>query len=233
MLGSRNAEVSAGVIGAYTGRHANHPITQPFVPSEVEAPAQCPSTSLRTNGGGSRATLMILGAIIAGGASSRFGSDKALALLDGRPLIAHAAAALEPFVATIVVCGREWGGLLSLADQPLPGLGPLGGIAAALRHAEPAGYTHVLTIGCDMPRVPPALIADLIEHAPAYCGDAPILGCWRADAAGTLAARLDGHVSGTKTAALSIRRWADVVGATTLPAPAPLFNVNTPADLPI
>lgn len=176
----------------------------------------------------------ILGAIIAGGASSRFGSDKALALLDGRPLIAHAAGALEPFVETIVVCGREWGGLPSLADQPEPGLGPLGGIAAALLHAEPTGgYSHVLTIGCDMPRVPAALIADLIARAPAYCSDAPILGCWRADAAGMLAARLDGHVGGTKTAALSIRRWADAVGAIAVLASAPLFNVNTPADLPI
>ena len=175
----------------------------------------------------------ILGAIIAGGASSRFGSDKALALLDGQPLIAHAAAALGPFVKTIVVCGRDWNGLQSLADRPRPGLGPLGGIAAALLHAEATGYTHVLTIGCDMPRVPPALIADVIAGAPAYCGDAPILGCWRADAAEMLAARLDGYVSGTKSAALSIRRWADAVGATAVPAPEPLFNVNTPADLPI
>ncbi|RZF66518.1 molybdenum cofactor guanylyltransferase [Sphingomonas populi] len=176
---------------------------------------------------------MILGAIIAGGASSRFGSDKALALLDGQPLIAHAAAALEPFVTTLVVCGRDWGRLPSLADRPLPGLGPLGGIAAALHHAETRGYTQVLTIGCDMPRVPPVLIADLIARAPAYCSDAPILGCWRADAAGMLATRLDGHASGTKSAALSIRRWADATGAIAVPAPAPLFNVNTPADLPI
>ena len=175
----------------------------------------------------------ILGAIIAGGASSRFGSDKALAMLDGKPLIAHAAAALGPFVKTIVVCGRDWNGLPSLADRPRPGLGPLGGIAAALLHAEATGYTHVLTIGCDMPRVPAALIADLIARAPAYCADAPILGCWHADAAEMLAARLDGNVGGTKSAALSIRRWADAVGATALPAPAPLFNVNTPADLPI
>jgi len=176
---------------------------------------------------------MILGAIIAGGASSRFGSEKALALLDEKPLIAHAAAALEPFATTVVVCGREWGGLPSLPDRPLPGLGPLGGIAAALLHAEASGYTHVLTIGCDMPRVPAALIADLIARAPAYCGDAPILGCWRADAAPMLAARLAGHVGGAKNGALSIRRWADAAGATALPAPAPLFNVNTPADLPI
>ncbi|SDA29235.1 molybdenum cofactor guanylyltransferase [Sphingomonas sp. NFR15] len=174
----------------------------------------------------------ILGAIIAGGASSRFGSDKALALLDGQPLIAHALAALRPFTPEVVICGRAWGDLPPLPDRPLPGLGPLGGIAAALHHAQAAGYADVLTIGCDMPRVPPALIADLIARAPAYCSNAPILGCWPADATDTLAARLDGHVAGTKSAALSIRRFADAIGATAVPAPAPLFNVNTPGDLP-
>ena len=98
----------------------------------------------------------LLGAIIAGGASSRFGSDKALALLGGQPLIAHAQAALEPLVGAIVVCGRAWGGLPMLADVPVAGLGPLGGIAAALGHARAQGFDHVLTIGCDMPGVPDA-----------------------------------------------------------------------------
>lgn len=185
---------------------------------------------VQTNGVGVTST--ILGAIIAGGASSRFGSDKALALLEGRPLIAHAVAALKPFATAIVVCGRDWGGLPSLADRPLAGLGPLGGIAAALLHAEAGGYAHVLTIGCDMPHVPPTLLADLIARAPAYCAGAPILGCWPADAAEALAARLDGHSAGTKTSALSIRRWADAIGATAVAARAPLFNVNTPDDLP-
>jgi len=173
-----------------------------------------------------------LGAIVAGGASSRFGSDKALALLDGQPLIAHAQAALERCIGTVVVCGRSWGGLLALDDVPAPGLGPLGGIAAALSHAREAGLTHVLTIGCDMPHVPHALLADLIARAPAFCSDAPILGCWSADAGEGLAARLAGHETGVKNGALSIRRWAESIGAAGVPAPMPLFNVNTPADLP-
>jgi molybdopterin-guanine dinucleotide biosynthesis protein A len=173
----------------------------------------------------------ILGAMIAGGASSRFGSDKALALFHGQPLIAHAQAALEPVVGAIVVCGRTWGGLPMLSDIPVAGLGPLGGIAAALAHAQGAGFTHVLTIGCDMPDVPDALLDDLIARAPAYCSDAPILGCWPASAGPGLEARLAGHESGVKSGVLSIRRWAESIGATPVPAPTPLRNVNTPADL--
>jgi molybdopterin-guanine dinucleotide biosynthesis protein A len=174
----------------------------------------------------------LLGAIVAGGASSRFGSDKALALLDGRPLIAHAHAALERCTGAIVVCGRAWGGLPALDDVPVPGLGPLGGIAAALTYAQANGFGHVLTIGCDMPGVPEALLAELIARAPAFCSDAPILGCWPVGAAPGLAARLAGHRAGVKDGALSIRRWAESIEAAAVPAPVALFNVNTPADLP-
>ena len=166
----------------------------------------------------------ILGAIIAGGASSRFGSDKALALLDGQPLIAHAIAAVVPFVDRIVVCGREWGDLPSLADRPVAGLGPLGGIAAALGHAQAAGYAHVLTIGCDMPRAPVELIAALLRRAPAYCTDAPVLGHWPA----ALGAQLMAFLSGNDR---SVRRWARSVGALPVASPVPLANVNTRADL--
>ncbi|MBA3896663.1 MAG: NTP transferase domain-containing protein, partial [Sphingomonadaceae bacterium] len=64
---------------------------------------------------------MILGAVLAGGASRRFGSDKALAMRDGRPLIAHVVDALATQVDAVVVCGRDWGGLPSIADRPAPG----------------------------------------------------------------------------------------------------------------
>jgi molybdopterin-guanine dinucleotide biosynthesis protein A len=172
--------------------------------------------------------------VIAGGRSSRFGSDKALALLAGRPLIDHAIVVLRPHVGRIVVCGREWGGLTALAD-PAPNLGPLGGFAAALTFAEAEGFESVLTIGCDMPEVPDAVIAGLLDACPAYCGDAPILGHWPS----SLAAMLLGHISPSsagvtarsgKQSHLSIRRWADTIGACAVPAPG-LRNINTPADL--
>src|SRR3546814_7027451 len=62
--------------------------------------------------------MRLLGAVLAGGRSSRFGSDKALAMLDGRTLLDHAAAALGAHVETVVICGRHVPGMTGLADRP-------------------------------------------------------------------------------------------------------------------
>ncbi len=171
----------------------------------------------------------ILGAIIAGGTARRFGSDKALAELGGRRLIDHAAEALRDHVDALVVCGRALAGWTCLADRPRPGLGPLGGIAAALDHARLQGFASVLTIGCDMPRVPADLLTNLVATLPRYCADAPILGHWPASEADALRRHI-GDMTG-KNPRLSIRRWAEAIGATPIAAPVPLANINTPADL--
>src|SRR3546814_13961187 len=76
--------------------------------------------------------MRLLGAVLAGGRSSRFGSDKALAMLDGRTLLDHAAAALGAHVETVVICGRHVPGMTGLADRPAADMGPLGGLNAAL-----------------------------------------------------------------------------------------------------
>ena len=174
---------------------------------------------------------------MAGGRSSRFGSDKAEALLDGKPLIEHAVTAVRPHVDTIILVGRKVAGWLP--DRPRPGLGPLGGICAALRYAEAHHYDRVLTIGCDMPRAPAELIEMLITQAPAYCSDAPVLACWPASTAAALDTYLGGPVDagvqlvepGAKDPRLSIRRWASSIGAHPIAATAQVPNVNTPADL--
>jgi molybdenum cofactor guanylyltransferase len=160
--------------------------------------------------------------VIAGGRSTRFGTDKAAALLDGEPLLSHARAAIAPWCAELVVCGEG----RDLPDLPRPGLGPLGGIAAALTHARARGYLAVLTVGCDMPRVPPALVEALLRRPPAFCPDAPVLGCWPATLAGPLSAVLDAGDRGP-----AVRAWAQAVGALPIAAEVPLANVNTPADL--
>lgn len=141
------------------------------------------------------------------------------------PLIEHAAAAIHSHVQTIVLVGRERESWPSLSDRPCAGLGPLGGIAAALHHAVGHGYGSVLTIGCDMPAIPASLLDALIVRAPAYCREAPILGCWPA----SLAPMLDTYVE--RDAKRSIRGWAEYTNALAIEAPTQLANVNTPADL--
>ena len=163
--------------------------------------------------------MTVLGAVLAGGRSSRFGSDKAVAEWNGRSLVEHAAALVGQFVDAVVVIGP--GGV---ADLPHPGLGPLGGIAGALDHATREGFASVLTVACDMPRVPSELLTALLRRAPAFCADAPVLGHWPAALAGDLLAWLAGDDR-------SVRGWALGVGALPIPSPVPLANINTQADL--
>jgi molybdopterin-guanine dinucleotide biosynthesis protein A len=163
---------------------------------------------------------LLLGAVLAGGRSSRFGSDKAAAMLDGRTLVEHAVATLERYTDDVVIVGSG-----HLPDLPRSGLGPLGGIAAALDHAAERGFASVLTIGCDMPVVPEALIAMLLRRAPAFCSDAPILGHWSA----ALGAQLLGHIETAPDR--SVRGWARFIGAVPVASPTPLANINTREDL--
>ncbi|MBC7987697.1 MAG: molybdenum cofactor guanylyltransferase [Sphingomonadaceae bacterium] len=168
--------------------------------------------------------MRILGAILAGGRATRFGSDKALAMLEGRPLIAHVADALAAQADAVVVCGREWGALPSLPDRPAPGMGPLGGLCAALRHAAGEGYDAVLSAGCDTLPIPKDLIDRLIP-APACIASQPTIGLWPA----SLAPLLDEHLATTTD--LSLRGWARLCGAIGVECGATPTNLNTPADL--
>jgi molybdopterin-guanine dinucleotide biosynthesis protein A len=167
----------------------------------------------------------LLGAVLAGGRSTRFGSDKAVALWEGRRLLDRSRALLEPWCDEVVVIGRpdDRGG--GIADLPRPDLGPLGGIAGALDHGATHGFRCVLTISCDMPRLPAGLIEALLRRAPSFCDDAPVLGHWPA----ALGAQLLGWIETAPDR--SVRGWARNIGAIPIPSPEPLANVNTPEDL--
>ncbi len=159
--------------------------------------------------------------MLAGGQSSRFGSDKAQAVLNGRALAEHARALLAPHVERAVIAGRDG----AITDLPGPGLGPLGGIAGALDYAAGLGFTSVLTIACDMPRLPEELLAALARRASAYCPDAPVLGHWETRLLGLLLTHIE------TVPRRSVRGWAEAMGALPIPAAAPIPNVNTPQDL--
>ena len=168
---------------------------------------------------------MILGAILAGGRASRFGSDKAMAMLDGRPLIDHVAVALSREVDRTIVCGRAYSGLISIPDRTGSSLGPLGGIDAALRYAADNGFAKVLTAPCDTPRISKDLLTVLLAaSAPVYLSSLPVMGCWPS----TLADQLDAYLDNATD--LSIRRWARTIDATMLDHRAPL-NINAREDL--
>jgi molybdopterin-guanine dinucleotide biosynthesis protein A len=114
------------------------------------------------------------GVVLAGGASTRMGADKALVEVGGRALVTVAAEALADGGATrVVVVGGDAPafaalGLDTLADGH-PGDGPLGGIITALRAAtDPV----VMVLACDMPMVDGptvgAIVAALAARPDAY-----------------------------------------------------------------
>ena len=168
--------------------------------------------------------MRLLGAILAGGASTRFGSDKAAALLGGRALIDHAADALRPQVETLIVCGRTWPGLAGVPDRPAPGLGPLGGLCAALAHAHDAGLDAVLSVGCDVLPIPTDL-PRLLGAGPAHVEGQPLFGLWPA----ALAVEIDRHLA--EGGNRSLRGWIERIGARSVKLGVSLHNLNTPADL--
>jgi molybdenum cofactor guanylyltransferase len=168
--------------------------------------------------------MKILGAILAGGQSRRFGSDKAVALVDGQHLLDHIVEALRPQVDALVVAGREWPGIESVADLPEVGLGPLGGLAGALFFASQNGFDAVLSSGCDLLGIPPDLAA-LLGEGPAIVDDQPLLGLWPARFADVLIAWLADRQN------RSVYRFADYIGAHHISLAIPIRNANRPEDL--
>ncbi|MGH8957581.1 MAG: molybdenum cofactor guanylyltransferase [Acidimicrobiia bacterium] len=99
----------------------------------------------------------VLGVVVAGGSGTRMGRDKALVLLEGRPLIAWVVDALEAVCPRVLVAGRVdgWEGRRGIED--LPGVrGPLAGLAAALREGE-----EVLLLAVDQPWAKSSTLAGL------------------------------------------------------------------------
>ncbi len=166
----------------------------------------------------------VLGAVIAGGKSTRFGSDKAMAALRGRPLIDHVTDTLTAQTAQVVMCGREHGGLPMVADAPAPHMGPLGGIAAALLEAQARGFSAVLTVPCDAVDLPDDLIGRLFPY-PSYVASMPVIGLWPAYAAADALAILNGEGKH------SMKAFAARIAARAVQFPRDPVNINTVADL--
>lgn len=109
--------------------------------------------------------MKIKGIVLAGGKSSRFGEDKALAVVNGMRMIEKAIHLLEelnlePTVITSIE--RDYSFLRCHIERDLlPHKGPLGGIYTASCLFK--GYA-LLTLVCDMPLLTTPLLATLIEN---------------------------------------------------------------------
>lgn len=119
----------------------------------------------------------VAGFVLAGGASSRMGRNKAFLRFGNRTLVEIVASAVREAAGNVTIVGppdiyRDFG-FPVVADQTdlaEPLAGPLAGIETALRQSC-ADWN--LVVACDMPRVSPALLRQILDEAEEH----PEAGC--------------------------------------------------------
>lgn len=186
--------------------------------------------------------MRIFGVILAGGAGRRMGGvDKALLPLADAPLLAHVIGRLEPQVEQLALSAN--GDAARFARFRLPVLpdeaaaGPLAGLLAALRWAEPLEATAVLSAPVDGPFLPGDLCprlclaaessAEGLALAAAGGRVHPTYGLWPVALAASLAAFL---ASGVKPKVMDFARAHGAVEAG-FPDALAFENLNSPDDL--
>ncbi len=106
----------------------------------------------------------ITGIILAGGKSSRMGTDKGFLKLDGISFTEHIIASLKPLVNTIIIVSDnseyDTFGCRRVEDL-IKDSGPLAGLYTGLFHSE---TEYNLVLSCDVPLVNTILLSNLIEE---------------------------------------------------------------------
>ncbi len=112
----------------------------------------------------------LLGVVLAGGESLRFGRNKALEPLAGRPMAAWGLDALAAHLPArgVVANDPEVARALGVPGRPdrVGGLGPLGGLWTALEWAREEGWAGAFLLACDLPLVGAGLVGRILGHWP-------------------------------------------------------------------
>jgi molybdopterin-guanine dinucleotide biosynthesis protein A len=169
----------------------------------------------------------LTGVLLVGGASTRFGSPKALAELDGETLGERSWRLLGELCEERIAVGKRSDGLrlpFELVDDGAEVRAPIAGLVAALRAAT-NDICVVLPVDC------PLVTAGLLEELADACVDAatpqtgPLPGAYRSTALPVLEAALDAGQLTLRAAIASL----DV--AVVECDPRLLANVNSPDEL--
>lgn len=177
------------------------------------------------------------------------GRDKALIEIDGAPMLDRALAVLRTLFPEVYVSGRDWPGAPSIHDET-PGLGPLGGVLAALANLS----RPVFVLPCDAPAIRPETLRVLLDrrkaaydpealawlfvHEPGDCpktgrdGTSPfvesLVGVYEPSAEPFLRAALARGVRSLYAALPDAGRRSATIPAEALPE---FHNINRPEDL--
>lgn len=205
--------------------------------------------------------IQLIACILAGGHSSRFGSDKARARVGHEVQIQRVVRAVEPFAAEVIIAAETAGkyadlGLKTVVDNT-PHQGPAGGLQTALEYAGPDRC--VLLLSCDLLEIRPHWIQKLIAaaetcfpvsaaaDAPASAPRAvafrhthwePLIALYHGSALQRItrnAVSADGHIPVASGFSGPLWRILEMLAAVALPLPAdwPVrVQFNSPMELP-
>jgi molybdopterin-guanine dinucleotide biosynthesis protein A len=189
--------------------------------------------------------------VLAGGASSRFGRDKALVCFGAKPLLLEIVSLAKTCASDVLVVAdaRKYmnlGADLKSVEDRWPGEGPLGGIITGLQHSaatnHPAEWNLILS--CDMPFLSAEWLKFLVDRARtgdpetqvilphSAHGPEPLCACYRTSAAEPLKNVFDLGIRKVTQALKQVR--TEVLDESVwkrFDSTGHLFwNMNTPAD---
>ncbi len=107
----------------------------------------------------------VTGIILAGGKSSRMGTDKGLTLLNGKPMIEHIIQALKPCVDEILIVANNqeytrYG--YPVVEDVIKDCGPMGGIYTGLLTST---TLKNLVVSCDIPFITTEMLTTIITKS--------------------------------------------------------------------
>ena len=121
---------------------------------------------------------MIAGIILAGGQSTRLGTDKASLVINKKTLLEHVLDAIVPIVNNVVVV-RGHDQVLPHLSTPvkvvedfIPGGGPIAGLFTGLKNIQ---ENQAYVVGCDMPFLESTLLESLLPFSNGYDAIVPIV----------------------------------------------------------
>ena len=187
----------------------------------------------------------ILGVVLAGGKSQRFGEDKCQVKLGDKLLIDYILSEIiDEFKEVLLISNNKIkynnSNKISLVEDTKRGLGPLGGILTAMKWIKEnnRSYKWISTFPSDTPFFKKKILNNFLEEIKSYKGKLffinsndtrhDIFGLWSIDLLDRLEKDLD---NGER----KVEMWANKIGVKSINMKFenndPFFNINTKEDL--
>jgi molybdopterin-guanine dinucleotide biosynthesis protein A len=184
----------------------------------------------------------MVGVVLVGGKSRRFGRNKALELLEGERLIDRQVRKVKSLFAEVLIITNEPELYLdidaTIIKDVIPGQGPLGGIYTGLLFSR---GESVFVTACDMPFIQPAVMKRMVKLAGDYDvvipekqdGLEPLHAIYSSRCVPQIKKKLDRQVLQVISffSAMKVFRFPEEEIRQLDPVGLTFFNINTPDDM--